>query len=567
MTTGRVVASQLAALTRPRVWLVLAGLAISVFAATWIGIELTNVTGRIAAIWLANAIVVAFVFKANRRNRGAILLVALLANVAADLVSGDSVADSLVLSLCNTVEILIVVVPLLRRGRAVDLGRPKSLLMFYGLALGPAPAVSALLAAAYLSGVNGFDFANSILAWYGADALGLAILVPMLATVRLRDFSDMFTLRHARGTVLVVLPVATAIAVNYFAYSFPLAFLFFPAVLLMTFMRGFAGGALGLFATNAYLLTPVLIGHASGALVPLTFRTQVFIVLIFAAVLSFTVVIAGAALEHRRRLEREMARALARAEESREEAIVAKDAAENANRTKSMFLANMSHELRTPLNAIIGFSEIMEAQMYGPLGDDRYGDYTRMIHEAGAHLLELINDILDMSKVEAGKFEIERRRLDLRDLVDDCLALMQERAAAAGVHLSGEIADQPVWIDADRRALKQILLNLLSNAVKFTPEGGRVTVGAIDRGARACALTVRDTGVGIPAQEVKRLGNPFVQLRDSADLAHRGTGLGLALARALAEMHDGALRIESVVGAGTTVTVELPRGKPAARAA
>jgi signal transduction histidine kinase len=266
-----------------------------------------------------------------------------------------------------------------------------------------------------------------------------------------------------------------------------------------------------------------------------------------------------------------MAEALDHAKELREEALVAKDAAEQANRTKSMFLANMSHELRTPLNAIIGFSEIMQAQMFGEMGDPKYAEYSRMIHEAGAHLLELINDILDMSKIEAGKLEIERRRLEVREVVDDCLSLMRERAHNAKVTLSADVTPGSLWLEADRRALKQILLNLVSNAVKFTPAGGSVSVTASEvsgpGGDISCRLAVRDTGVGIPGEALSRLGNPFVQLRDGADRAHKGTGLGLALVRALTEMHDGRFKIESAIGAGTTVSVELPQSHAAIRAA
>ena len=240
-------------------------------------------------------------------------------------------------------------------------------------------------------------------------------------------------------------------------------------------------------------------------------REQITIILLFAAVMSFTVIFAGAALEHRRRLEREMARALVHAEELREEALVAKDAAENASRTKSMFLANMSHELRTPLNAVIGFSEIMREEMFGPVGDVRYRDYTRMIHDAGEHLLELINDILDMSKIEAGKFEIERVRMDAREIVSDCV-IVDAGPGGGRWRRSWPVKGRPMrlWVMADRRAIKQVLLNLLSNAVKFTPAGGAVTVHLAQQGScggePAWRLAVRDTGIGIPAEAVKPAG-------------------------------------------------------------
>ena len=268
-------------------------------------------------------------------------------------------------------------------------------------------------------------------------------------------------------------------------------------------------------------------------------------------------ILIGAALEERRRLERGLAAAIGRAENSREEALVAKDAAENASRSKSMFLANMSHELRTPLNAVIGFAQLMRGEMFGPLGDARYREYAGVIQDAGQHLLALINDILDMSKIEAGKFELNRERVSVGAIVSECAALMHEQAAQGQVNLSVNLPPEPLFALADRRAMKQIALNLLSNAVKFTPAGGRVDV-SVGASGGVLRISVRDTGMGIPADQLARIGNPFVQLRNSAGSSQPGTGLGLALVRALAEMHNGRVQIESVEGQGTTVSVEIP---------
>ena len=235
--------------------------------------------------------------------------------------------------------------------------------------------------------------------------------------------------------------------------------------------------------------------------------------------------------------------------------IAAREQAEEQNAGKSRFLANMSHELRTPLNAILGFSDIMRQRLFGPLSD-RYSEYAELIHESGSHLLELINDVLDMSKIEADKFELAREDFDARDAVDGVLRLMRGQADRAGITLRGRLAPEPLMVDADRRALKQIALNLISNALKFTPRGGSVDVAVHSVGA-VLEMTVADTGVGISREDLARLGRPFEQAGDS-EQRQRGSGLGLSIARAFTRLHSGELTIESTPGVGTTVTVRMP---------
>jgi len=233
--------------------------------------------------------------------------------------------------------------------------------------------------------------------------------------------------------------------------------------------------------------------------------------------------------------------------------------AEALNVGKSRFLANMSHELRTPLNAIMGFSDIMRQRIFGEL-PPRYAEYADLIHDAGGHLLDLINDVLDMSKIQAERYELSLERLDAREPVQAALRLMRVQADDAGVQLRGLLPGEPLDIDADRRALKQIVLNLVSNALKFTPQGGLVTV-SLHSQAGAAELSVADTGLGIAAEDLQRLGQPFEQAGDSVQQG-RGTGLGLSLVRAFAELHGGEMVIESRLGEGTAVTVRLPTPKP-----
>ncbi|MDQ0505218.1 sensor histidine kinase [Xanthobacter agilis] len=232
--------------------------------------------------------------------------------------------------------------------------------------------------------------------------------------------------------------------------------------------------------------------------------------------------------------------------------------AEEANAAKSRFLAAMSHELRTPLNAILGFSELLSTDTGAPLDDARKAEYARIIHESGQHLLGLVNDILDLSRVEAGAYALELEPINVAELVGGCREMVALDAARKGVRVRTLAAATLPLVAADRRALRQIVLNLLSNAVKFTPEGGRVQLTARRQGDRL-ALRVRDTGPGIRPEDVARLGEPFFQTGEVAQRA-RGSGLGLAVVKGLVKLHDGTFRVDSVPGRGTTVTVTLPQG-------
>jgi two-component system cell cycle sensor histidine kinase PleC len=233
-----------------------------------------------------------------------------------------------------------------------------------------------------------------------------------------------------------------------------------------------------------------------------------------------------------------------------------KTRAEDANQAKSKFLANMSHELRTPLNAIIGFSEIMEAAMFGPLGAEKYNEYSRDIRESGQYLLEVINDVLDMSKIEAGGIRLTPEDVDLDPILADCLRVVSQRASEKHLDLISHI-DPAIHLKADRRAIKQIALNLLSNAVKFTPDGGTVTVRGHVR-AGMITIAIEDNGIGIPKDALRKLGRPFEQVESQLTKRHQGSGLGLAIAKSLTELHGGAMRIRSTLGKGTTVVVRLP---------
>jgi signal transduction histidine kinase len=236
----------------------------------------------------------------------------------------------------------------------------------------------------------------------------------------------------------------------------------------------------------------------------------------------------------------------------------ARDSADEANRAKTRFLANMSHELRTPLNAIIGFSDIMRGEIFGPVGTPKYKQYVSDINRSGSHLLQLINDILDVAKIEVGAQPLNEGAIDLAAALKTCGQLVEPQARSARISLAVDASTRLPALRADPTRFRQIVLNLLSNAIKFTPAGGRVWLSAaIEPGGRLL-LQVRDTGVGMKPEDVSRALQPFVQL-DQAPRGDPGTGLGLALVKTLVEAHGGTLAIESEPGKGTTVSVRLPQ--------
>ena len=241
-----------------------------------------------------------------------------------------------------------------------------------------------------------------------------------------------------------------------------------------------------------------------------------------------------------------------------EELRKAKEAAELASRSKSEFLANMSHELRTPLNAIIGFSEIMQSEMFGSLGNAKYKDYAADINQSGKHLHAVINDILDLSKVEAGKLDLHEETVDLKTTIEGSMKVVKGRADHRHIAMSIRIAENLPQLYADARKVKQILINLLSNAIKFTPDGGQVTLSAGRDRDQGLEIAVADDGIGMASEDIAKAFKAFGQVDSALARKFKGTGLGLPLTKSLVELHGGSLRLESAPGAGTTVTVRFP---------
>ncbi len=274
------------------------------------------------------------------------------------------------------------------------------------------------------------------------------------------------------------------------------------------------------------------------------YRKLVFLVLGIILILSLLIVFLIATITKQKRIEREIK--------------AAKEDAELASRAKSSFLAIMSHELRTPLNAIIGFSEIMDMKMFGPVGGEQYRDYVKDIHESGKHLLSMINDILDLSKIEAGKMDIREESVSLIQLSKDACSLIRDKARNKDIEIIYDFPDDLPEVLVDHRMIKQVLLNLLSNALKFMEKNGKVTLKAKQSENGGIVFSVIDTGIGMTAGEIELALTPFTQIEGSFVRKYDGTGLGLPLAKSLIELHGGVMKIESTPGSGTKASLYFP---------
>ncbi len=324
--------------------------------------------------------------------------------------------------------------------------------------------------------------------------------------------------------------------------------------------RGYFGASLVLI--GAAVLLAIAVHAVFAALLGETYSLR-----LAAEVAAVTISVATPIVLYAQRVIRQLGASRRALKQVTERLAVAVDAAEQANVAKSQFLANMSHELRTPLNAIIGFSDMIQAETFGPVGNPRYIDYLKDINKSGHHLLGIINSILDLSKIEAGRASVQdEEEFNLAAVLDASLRMMRPLAERENVALELSVEPRGLRLVAVERMVCQILLNLLSNAVKFTPAGGRVTLSAVRTPEGGLLVAVADTGLGMSANDIKVALTPFGQVQSAQSRKHTGTGLGLPLAKAMVELHGGTLRIASAPGQGTTVSLLFPPERVAVRA-
>jgi len=448
-------------------------------------------------------------------------------------------------------------------GEKIDFRAWKQLVLFVAIAA----AVSVLSSLPYALGArlwNGHQILGNLQAWFVPTTLSYVIFTPvivLLATAEKGVFSRNWQRHLAAQCFLIV-----TLALNIAPVGVPLMFMVPLALLLVTMACEIEGAALGLVVIQLVLTAATVSGHAPRAVSEFPLGHQLYFMQGFIAILITVMLPAAAAITERISLRGGMQAALQREEKvnralrvSEQRALEMAQQAQSANKAKSEFLASMSHELRTPLNAILGFSEILKAQLYGPLGNAKYVEYAEDVHKSGGHLLELINDVLDLSKIDAGKMELRESIFSIPDLVNDAVVLVRDKAkdhVGLDVRVEGH-----TQVRADKRLTMQILINLLSNSVKFTPQGGLITVGAEEKPGYGLEIYVADTGIGMTEAQIEKAFSPYGQIDSKISREHQGTGLGLPISQSLARLQGGDLTASSTPGRGTRMTLTLPEGR------
>ena len=413
---------------------------------------------------------------------------------------------------------------------------------------------SALLGTGKLG--SGIHFATNWQVWFVPTTLSYVIFTPatvLLATAEKGVINNWRLIAASQALLLTVL------AFDFITFGPSRLFTVPLALLVVTMMCGIEGTALGLLLTELVLTVCTVVGLQLPSTSNLSIGNQLQFTQFFISALVVVMFPVAAAISERSKLLKEMRATLQREELANQALRKLAEQANSANKAKSEFLANMSHELRTPLNAILGFSEIIATELHGPLGEKKYVEYAEDVHKSGAHLLELINDVLDLSKIDAGKIELREGTFSVSELIDDAVLLARGRTKT-NVRLEVCVPAN-IHILADKRLTKQILINILSNAIKFTPGGGTITVGAQEGCDRGLEIYVADTGIGMDAAQIEKAFSPYGQINSQIAQSHQGTGLGLPIARSLARLQGGDVIAQSAPDHGTRMTLTLPKNR------
>jgi signal transduction histidine kinase/DNA-binding response OmpR family regulator len=523
----------------------LAFVAAIVFIACYGAIELTTRVDRVAIIWVANGYLLSAIYRAPRFQWPIYLGVGYLANVAANLATGDTFLFAALLSLCNTAEVLVAAT-LLRRNfsTALDLLHGRDLATFTLIAGLIAPAISGIMASIILVGLKHAPLGPIFQTWFFADALGMVTVTPLLLTLRQKEVAHIFRWPQLKETIAILSFVALAAFAIFYQRQFPILFLMAPVTLLTALRLGFGGSAIATAIVAAIAVPLTALEHGPISLVPgVTLEERVLLLQTFLAVHVFTTLPLSAMFATRKRLE--------------QEAVAARRAAEHANAAKSTFLHTMSHELRTPMAGIMGMCHLLLA------GEQTAGQrhITQILERSARSFLELLNDILDIAKIEAGHMEIEATHFKLSHVLQDVEELFAPAMAQKGLSFTIDCSAGPHdALIGDARRLRQILFNLVGNALKFTDRGSvvvRKRQSLEISGAVTTEIDVVDTGIGLSEDVKHRLFRAFEQEDSSISRRYGGTGLGLYISKQLITAMGGSITVASRQHNGSKFTVAL----------
>jgi len=500
----------------------------------------------------------------GRRALWPVLITGTIGGMVAKQIFGATLLDTVLVPSLASASLLVTYV-LARRliGDVIEFRAWKQLVGFIAISAAVS-AVSAVPFAVSGDAITGASFFVGWRSWWVPTTLSYVIFTPVIVILSSTNPLTMHANRYRLAGSLALL--GTALAVTFLPTEVPLSFMIPLALLIVTMVAEIEGTALGLVMTQIIYTAVITSGIGPAALRHMPMGYQLHYAQVFQGILIAVLLPVAAAVTERRKLqdrETQINHALRDSEKRYRELAERERSASNA---KSEFLAGMSHELRTPLNAILGFSEVIHSELYGPLGHRKYREYAQDVYRSGAHLLDLINDVLDLSKIDAGKMELRESIFEVPDLVAETLALVGHKTNAS-VELQVCMPQGLPAVTADKRLIKQILLNLLSNAVKFTPAGGTIRIEAEHLSGDGLSLRVSDNGIGMDQEDMATAFSHYGQIDSKIARSHQGTGLGLPISRALAELHGGSLTAQSAKGVGTCITLLLPDSRMAPNAA